>query len=92
MATTDGGPAFPIAHNTENYPQCPKGMSLRDWFAGQAVAGFIQDQQNLRILNEAVKKHNNGVGIDEAITLEGWIADGCYRLADAMLAAREKQS
>lgn len=28
----DGGPAFPVLGS-------PNGMSLRDWFAGQALAG-----------------------------------------------------
>jgi hypothetical protein len=35
----DGGSAFP----TDNHPleKLHKGMSLRDWFAGQALAGLI---------------------------------------------------
>ncbi len=35
----DGGPAFPIAmhYDFENYA----GMSLRDWFAGQALSGMM---------------------------------------------------
>lgn len=33
----DGGPAFPI---TEQGLQGYNGMSLRDWFAGQALAGL----------------------------------------------------
>lgn len=32
----DGGPAFPIS-----YEQHWAGMSLRDWFAGQALVGLI---------------------------------------------------
>ena len=32
----DGGPAFPV--ETTATPYAP-GMSLRDWFAGQALAG-----------------------------------------------------
>lgn len=42
----DGGPAFPgkievgkSAVNDTNY-EYPHGMSLRDWFAGQALAGW----------------------------------------------------
>lgn len=37
--TKDGGPAFPNrwANDGEN-----EGMSLRDWFAGQALAGMIE--------------------------------------------------
>jgi len=35
----DGGPAFPnLGYNADkNY----NGMSLRDWFAGQALAGML---------------------------------------------------
>lgn len=46
-AINDGGPAFPsLAHMS-----CPQGMSLRDWFAGQAAAGLasIEDASNLKV-------------------------------------------
>jgi hypothetical protein len=41
----DGGPAFPVLRETEN-PSIPlfmasSGMTLRDWFAGQALAGLV---------------------------------------------------
>jgi len=40
----DGGQAFPAAYtvgpNDDLYPPTP-GMSLRDWFAGQALAGLL---------------------------------------------------
>ncbi len=41
---SDGGPAFPHSghddhHGDIAYPDA--GMSLRDWFAGQALAGLI---------------------------------------------------
>lgn len=39
----DGGPAFPSDKACESF-QCRKpsnGMSLRDWFAGQALAGLL---------------------------------------------------
>lgn len=32
---TDGGPAFPVTAGQQVYAT---GMSLRDWFAGQALA------------------------------------------------------
>jgi len=40
---TDGGPAFPIV--TASTPLAP-GMSLRDWFAGQALAGFAANPES----------------------------------------------
>jgi hypothetical protein len=33
----DGGPAFPFDGYGERVP----GMTLRDWFAGQALAGML---------------------------------------------------
>lgn len=48
--TKDGGPAFPVRvgerqvgqHETE-FDYLP-GMSLRDWFAGQAMAGMSANE------------------------------------------------
>lgn len=83
MTPNDGGPAFPIAnhlagcdHEKGCVNECPvaslpgvSGMSLRDWFAGQALAGYAQfDRDDMSC---------------------GHIASNCYRLADAMLAARK---
>lgn len=36
----DGGPAFPVVAPTD-FQFVEVGMSLRDWFAGQALVGFI---------------------------------------------------
>lgn len=36
----DGGPAFPVYDETGMYPVAT-GMTLRDWFAGQALAGMV---------------------------------------------------
>lgn len=36
-AIDDGGPAFPVLYGQTNGLD---GMSLRDWFAGQALIGF----------------------------------------------------
>lgn len=36
--SADGGPAFPTDQEAMSYGF--EGMSLRDWFAGQALAGF----------------------------------------------------
>ncbi len=37
----DGGPAFPGVGIPEDYP--PSGMTLRDWFAGQALIRLSED-------------------------------------------------
>lgn len=47
MKKNDGGPAFPRPLSTdEHVNQCnvsmdQQGMFLRDWFAGQALAGYV---------------------------------------------------
>lgn len=38
MDKQNGGPAFPTEFNSMDYNQ---GMTLRDWFAGQALAGLL---------------------------------------------------
>ena len=40
----DGGPAFPGAE-LPAHPNHPTGMSLRDWFAGQALHGLCSDKE-----------------------------------------------
>lgn len=43
--TANGGPAFPSEVNPNPFnPQFNPGMSLRDWFAGQALAGILADE------------------------------------------------
>jgi hypothetical protein len=42
MSEKDGGPAFPNVGGTEPNDLFPSyGMSLRDYFAGQALAGLL---------------------------------------------------
>jgi hypothetical protein len=69
----DGGPAFPRydydARRTQN------GMSLRDWFAGQALSGFLA---------------NSRLGVLSEENPEGQIAMSAYALADAMIKERSK--
>lgn len=54
MTPADGGAAFP-AHDSFGDPT--NGMSLRDWFAGQALAGIVCDPKiatatNARLIPE----------------------------------------
>lgn len=39
MSASDGGPAYPLPRG-ENQVDGTEGMSLRDYFAGQALAGY----------------------------------------------------
>lgn len=74
----DGGPAFPWSPDGPNYQTYP-GMSLRDWFAGQALAGIIADQEGKRAIRNAVADSDR---------FAPQVASVCYLLADAMLAER----
>lgn len=76
----DGGPAFPVPdvhHPSGRIQFGSSGMSLRDWFAGQALTGMIPIEYapNGQI-NSQAKKH--------ALV----VASHAYNIADAMLAAR----
>ncbi len=77
--TNDGGPAFPHFQftETEEVEILPQGgMSLRDWFAGQALAGIcapLYDDES-----PTIWKHRE-------------FAKGAYMFADAMLAARKSK-
>jgi hypothetical protein len=70
----DGGPAFPVPTDMsagEAFYLATSGMSLRDWFAGQALIGICA--------------HRDTWGLPDVPT----VARQAYRLADAMLEARE---
>lgn len=86
----DGGPAFPVelqlnngipagGVQTSGYSGWATGMSIRDWFAGQALAGEFAAQ------NEITGEIANS-------TPDEWMLDRAkvlYRMADAMIAARK---
>lgn len=72
----NGGPAFPLDVNTFG-PNT--GMSLRDWFAGQALSGIAA-----KATTEAISELSEGIkaGRREAAAAYAW--------ADAMLKERSK--
>ena len=74
----DGGPAFPRAGS--DYVKAQEGMSLRDWLAGQALAGVRASDLEHSYLWQRFS--------DEAPNLKG-ISELCYMMADAMLRERE---
>ena len=88
MTTDDGGPVFPgeyvaVYGDDKQY----SGMSLRDWFAGQALAGFLASPHNEGVWSE----RNNDDASDGAGADQTDIAECAYQYADAMLATRKDQ-
>ena len=83
-APKDGGAAFPI------YPDQDflglQGMSLRDWFAGQALAGLATDDQWTS--TPALARHCYGIA-DAMLAARGeaTAAPDLYAALDALLAA-----
>lgn len=69
----DGGPAFPILDLSKT--QC-EGLSCRDWFAGQAMAGILAHPGD----ETRGSYHNN---CDPS-----GVAAASYKYADAMLKER----
>lgn len=67
----DGGPAFPCTREQHEYGLC--GISMRDWFAGQATYDDISEHR----------------GLFKDYAWEFTSEQARYRYADAMLAARE---
>lgn len=72
MPKQDGGHAFPLAVGNL---ALQNGMTLRDWFAGQALAGLTAEYRANTCYEESGALHH--------------IATHAYALADAMLAERE---
>lgn len=76
-APNDGGPAFPC--HMQQHHDGLAGMTLLDYFAGQALAGIMANADFL------VSARENGKGA----SLDIVIASNAYDMAAAMLAARE---
>jgi hypothetical protein len=94
MAIKDGGPAFPVyadAHAAKAEMALDHiaswGMSLRDYFAGQALIAEVittcsdATPESAEALIQAARANGQ--------TLTQRIAHNAYRMADAMLKARE---
>lgn len=88
----DGGPAFPRpayypadpgdrledSERRDLHTRSQAGMTLRDWFAGQALAGLLAQGSVPLPFTETYQRH--GLGDSAALA---------YEIADAMLHARE---
>ena len=90
----DGGAAFPrpVSFSEEGGThRGTLGMTLRDYFAGQALAGFV-GQWEKEIYEAGVDEISNEKR-SQRVRAE-WIqraANTSYGYADAMLAARERK-
>ena len=81
----NGGPAFPFYNEKQVFDTISEfhleylgsdGMSLRDWFAGEALQGELACQNAES--GEWPEGHESG------------LAKRCYKIADAMLEERDK--
>lgn len=72
MSINDGGPAFPVSA-VPDYNKGADGMSLRDYFAGQAIMGCVVGTSN--------------IGFNGDITRD--VVRRAYSVADAMIAERD---
>ena len=86
MANNTGGPAFPrpignTGHNEPSWSNEQDGMSLRAYFAGQALCGWIQSGAIA-----AISMQHQGQ-IWEPPMAFPVLAEACCAVADAMLAA-----
>lgn len=81
----DGGPAYPHlglypGADGNLHPTTTQhcGMTLRDWFAGQIVAGMF-----------AANNHRDVASVGRDVANQA-IAHGAYLMADAMLQERDR--
>lgn len=82
----NGGPAFP-ANAPDLQPDPAKtalfpGMSLRDWFAGQAIAGLAGIEASISAVHSEAETK---ALLDQVLRVR---AEFAYRYADAMIKAR----
>ena len=77
MATNDGGNAFPMAF-------IGPGMTLRDYFAARVLQAMFTNTDYLETVRNLANERN--------VDVRTALAHNAYELADAMLAAREKEA
>jgi hypothetical protein len=77
-AIKDGGPAFP---NAPHSALAVYGMTLRDYFAAQAMAATISNRREMALVNDVAESNEE----DDTDVVARW----AYVYADAMLKARE---
>lgn len=79
MEKDTGGQAFPRSGQIMPNMGEQDGMTLRDWFAGQALMGLLNNAER-RIESDVVESLTNGE----------LLARNCYYMADVMLKERQR--
>lgn len=79
-----GGPAFPLSTSSPVYDHNVNGMTMRDYFAGQALAGLLANPGGPIQANGT-----HGWGLCNC-TVEN-VVEFSYEIADTMIAERVKQ-
>lgn len=97
MSAKNGGPAFPLApyeverkdhvEQWTEYVEQP-GMSLRDYFAGQALTSFVGEGVVVALSNQRTMGHKDRSHVEREATR---LVEAAYVIADAMLKAREQK-
>ena len=77
----NGGTAFPVSEDTAHFP----GMTLRQWYAGMALQGYLSNPTSFGPPVPESDKYNPRLVADVS-------ANFAYMLADAMIRAGEKDS
>lgn len=84
----DGGPAFPVPE--ENYMSdgsySNTGMTLRDWFAGQAIPELIRIVERATAGRDDVPDSTAGKVAAKVVAIQA------YQMADAMIQARKAKT
>jgi hypothetical protein len=107
----DGGPAFPTPNNGEwgfnskdekvFCPHVTPGMSLRDWFAGQALAGLLSsghftlpnDGDHAAWMTKHLGPEYDDQGKEKSPTRVVFdFPEAAWRCADSMLQRREEKA
>lgn len=87
-AAKDGGAAFPqFGRDPWDKLTVRGGMSLRDWFAGQALVGTLANSEGVHCSAEPTLSVLSG---DRRLEFAAWLALQAYDIADAMIAARAR--
>jgi len=75
----DGGPAFPVPEGP--LLRATNGQSLWDYYAGEALNGFLSDNKSLLAIDKAA------LGISQ----RNFVAELSFDYADAMIKERKKR-